>query len=88
MDVLTKEHQKILAQKEDLNTTLINTKTLQQKSLHDLELKNIETQGLIKENTSLQSQIVALTTKLQEEQSFNQRLGKLEEILLKENKIS
>jgi chromosome segregation ATPase len=88
MDVLTKEHQKILAQKEDLNTTLVNTKTLQQKSLHDLELKDIETQGLNKENTSLQSQIVALTKKLQEEQSFNQRLGKLEEILLKENKIS
>jgi hypothetical protein len=57
---------------------------LQQKTLHDLELKGIEVKGLMKDNTSLQSQVVALNQKLQEEQSFNQRLGKLEEMLLKE----
>jgi chromosome segregation ATPase len=87
MDDLTKEHEEVVVQKEDLNTTLVNTKTLHQKSLHDLALKDIEIKGFIKENASLQGQVVALTKKLQEEQSFNQRLGKLEEILLKENKV-
>lgn len=74
MENLTQEHQKTLAQKEDLNTALNESKILQQKTLHDLELKGIEAQGLIKDNTSLQSQVVALNQKLQEEQSFNQRL--------------
>lgn len=83
---LSQEHQRVLGQKEDLNKQLNEIKTLQQKTLHDLELKGFEMQGLMKENTSLQSQVVALTQKLQEEQSFNQRLGKLEEILLKEKK--
>ena len=81
---LSQEHQRVLGQKEDLNQQLSKTKTLQQKTLHDLELKGFEIQGLIKDNTSLQSQVVALNQKLQEEQSFNQRLGKLEEMLLKE----
>ncbi len=84
MESLNQEHQKVLGQKEDLNILLNETKTLQQKTLHDLELKGFEIQGLIKDNTSLQSQAVALTQKLQEEQSFNKRLGKLEEMLLKE----
>ena len=83
---LTQEHQKVLRQKEDLNVLLNESKTLQQKALHDLELKGVEMQGLVKDNTSIQSQVVALNQKLQEEQSFNQRLGKLEELLLKENK--
>ena len=86
MQDLSQEHQKVLGQKEDLNVLLNETKTLQQKTLHDLELKGVEIQGLKKENTSLQSQLVALTQKLQEEQSFNKRLGKLEEMLLKEKK--
>jgi chromosome segregation ATPase len=86
MESLNQEHQKVLGQKEDLNVLLNETKTLQQKTLHDLELKGIEMQGLAKDNTSLQSQVVALNKKLQEEQSFNQRLGKLESLLLKENK--
>ena len=86
MENLTQEHQKTLAQKEDLNKQLNESKTLQQKTLHDLALKGIEVKGLMKDNTSLQSQVVALNQKLQEEQSFNQRLGKLEELLLKENK--
>ena len=86
MENLTQEHQKVLGQKEDLNTALNESKTLQQKTLHDLEVKGIEMQNLVKESTSLQSQVVALQEKLQEEQSFNQRLGKLEELLLKENK--
>jgi chromosome segregation ATPase len=84
MESLNQEHQKVLGQKEDLNVLLNETKTLQQKTLHDLELKGFEIQGLMKDNTLLQSQVVALNQKLQEEQSFNQRLGKLEEILLKE----
>ena len=86
MENLTQEHQKVLGQKEDLNILLNESKTLQQKTLHDLEVKGIEMQNLVKESTSLQSQVVALQEKLQEEQSFNQRLGKLEELLLKENK--
>lgn len=84
MENLTQEHQKTLAQKEDLNTALNESKILQQKTLHDLELKGVEMQGVIKDNTSLQTQVAALNQKLQEEQSFNQRLGKLEELLLKE----
>jgi chromosome segregation ATPase len=84
LEGLNQEHQKVLGQKEDLTILLNETKTLQQKTLHELELKGIELQGLTKDNTSLQSQVVALTQKLQEEQSFNQRLGKLEELLLKE----
>jgi chromosome segregation ATPase len=80
---LSQEHQKVLGQKEDLNSALNETKTLQQKTLHDLELKGIEVQSLMKENTSLQNQVVALNQKLQTEQSFNQRLGKLEDLLLK-----
>lgn len=86
MENLAQEHQKVLGQKEDLNVLLNESKTLQQKTLHDLEVKGIEMQNLVKEITSLQSQVVALNQKLQEEQSFNQRLGKLEELLLKENK--
>jgi chromosome segregation ATPase len=84
---LSQEHQKTLGQKDDLNKQLSETKISQQKTLHELELKGFEIQNLIKENTSLQNQIVALNQKLQEEQSFNQRLGKLEELLSKENKI-
>jgi chromosome segregation ATPase len=84
MESLNQEHQKVLGQKEDLNVLLNETKTSQQKTLHDLELKGFEIQGLMKDNTSLQSQVAALNQKLQEEQSFNQRLGKLEEMLLKE----
>ena len=83
MEDLSQEHQKALEQKEDLNKQLSETKTLQQKTLHDLELKGIELQSLMKENTSLQSQVVALNQKLQTEQSFNQRLGKLEDLFLK-----
>lgn len=86
MEDLSQEHQKVLGQKEDLNSALNETKTLQQKTLHDLELKGIELQSLMKENTSLQNQVVTLNQKLQTEQSFNQRLGKLEELFLKEKK--
>ena len=85
-DALTKEYQKVLGQKDALTTEISDAKTLQQKTRHDLELKGVELQGLIKDNTSLQKQVATLNEKLQEEQSFNQRLGKLEEILLKENK--
>ena len=83
MDGLSQEHQKVLGQKEDLNQQWNETKTLHQKTLHDLELKGFEIQGLVKDNTSLQSQVLTLNQKLQEEQSLQQRLGKLEAILLK-----
>ena len=48
-----------------------------------MELKGIEVQSLMEEYTTLQNQVAALNQKLQAEQSFNQRLGKLEELLLK-----